>query len=219
MPLLTEPALTTPGQRTAQGTRQPPSPVGVFLPTEWGGCGIGPGIVVWAVVCGVVDDSVVGDLELIEHFEELTDVHVVFDHATGVFVSTGVLSLDSGHFLSTNVGTEVHAGAAPPDKPWFVGFGLAFDEINRCRNGFIIDGLHPLFSQWPGIFDLAISGGLDDSAWAVFFEESRILWIVFVFLALLLHSDGRDYREIHRSHGWWAAFHHGHPGGFYQIDQ
>jgi hypothetical protein len=39
-----------------------------------------------AVVGGVEHDGVVGDAEFVEQVEELADMHVVLDHAGGVFV-------------------------------------------------------------------------------------------------------------------------------------
>ena len=61
-------------------------PVCVLLTTEWGRRSIGPGIVVGTVVGRIEDDRVVGNSQFVKHLEELSDVHVVFDHAVGILV-------------------------------------------------------------------------------------------------------------------------------------
>ena len=61
-------------------------PVGVLLAAEGHRAGIGPGVVVRAVVGGVLDDRVVGEAEVVDQLEQLADVQVVLDHAVGVFV-------------------------------------------------------------------------------------------------------------------------------------
>ena len=87
-------------------------PVGVLLAAEGRGAGVGPGVVVRAVVGGVLDDGVVGQAEFIDQLEQFADVHVVFDHAVGVFVIplVAVPGLD--------VRAEVHARAVPPAEEW-----------------------------------------------------------------------------------------------------
>ncbi len=68
------------------------------------------------VVGRVEDDGVVGDAELIEELEELADVHVVLDHAVVVLVAARARD---PAVLVFDMGTEVHAGAVPPDEERF----------------------------------------------------------------------------------------------------
>ena len=101
-----------------------------------------------AVVGGVEDDGVVGDAELVEHLQELADVHVVLDHAVGVLVLSG----DAAQLLF-DVGAEVHAGAAPPHEPGLAGCVLALDEIDGGSHRLVIDGLHAFLGQRAGVLD------------------------------------------------------------------
>ena len=50
--------------------------------------GVGPSVVVRAVVGGILDDGVVGDAEVVDELEKLADVQVVFDHAIVILVPT-----------------------------------------------------------------------------------------------------------------------------------
>ena len=81
-------------------------------------------------------------------FEELADVHVVLDHAVGVLVLAG----DAAQ-LRLDVGAEMHAGTAPPDKPGLAGGLLLLDELDSAVGGFVIDRLHALFGQRTRILD------------------------------------------------------------------
>jgi CBS domain-containing protein len=93
-------------------------PVRVLLAAEGRGAGVRPGVVVRAVVGGVLDDGVVGDAEFVDELEQLADVHVVLDHAVVVFVAACSAEAD---VLGFDMGAEVHAGAVPPAEERLAG--------------------------------------------------------------------------------------------------
>ena len=47
---------------------------------ELRGAAIGPGVVVRAIVRGILHDRVVSQAEFIDQFEQFADLHVVLDH-------------------------------------------------------------------------------------------------------------------------------------------
>ena len=69
-----------------------------------------------SVVGRVVDDGVVGNLQLVEQVEQLPHMHVVLDHAGRVFVHmpTRMFVCLLAH-LGFDMRAEVHACAVPPD--------------------------------------------------------------------------------------------------------
>ena len=159
-------------------------PVRVLLAAEGRGSGIGPGVVVRAVVGGILDDGVVGDAEVIQQLEEFADLHVVLDHAVGVFIIAlvAVFGLD--------VGAEMHAGAVPPAEERLAGLGLAGDEILGGGDGFLVDGFHAFLGQRAGVFDglaaLAVGLAAEHTAGAKdLFEcfsagQHHVAWVVLV---------------------------------------
>ena len=60
-------------------------PIGVLLAAERRHGTVRPCVHVRAVVRGIDDESIVGDVEVVERLENLADVPVVLDHAVGVF--------------------------------------------------------------------------------------------------------------------------------------
>ena len=76
-------------------------------------------------------------------------MHVVLDHAVGVFI----LARDTAQFRF-DMGAEVHARAVPPHKPGFAGFGTVCNEGDGLVGGVVIHGLHALFGQRSGVLDL-----------------------------------------------------------------
>ncbi len=179
------PRLDHPGPAHHAGHAPAALPVGVFLTAERGGGCIRPSVVVRAIVGRIVDDRLVGDTEFIENFQELPDVHVVLDHAGGVFIGMRIPLGSLGAAFGADVGAKVHAGAAPPDKPRLAGLVLAPDEVDGRGYGLVIHGLHALLGQRPRILDLAVRSGLDHATRSELPTELGILWVVLV-LGLLL---------------------------------
>src|SRR5208282_6528371 len=81
-------------------------PVGVFLAAEDRGAAVGPAHRLGAIVRGIDDDCVVGDTEIVELLQQLTDLTVVLHHAIGINAETG-FALG----LLLEIGPDVHAAA------------------------------------------------------------------------------------------------------------
>ncbi len=92
MPLATEPALILPGQRTRSGTRKAPSQLVFFSLRNGVVPPSGQVLRVRPVVGRIQHQGVVGDAELVEQIEHLTDVLVVVDHGVviGRLPATGL---------------------------------------------------------------------------------------------------------------------------------
>ena len=141
-----------------------------------------------AVVGRIVNDGVVGDAQLIQQVQQLTHMHVMFDHACGVFIghTTGDLIRLCAH-LVLHMGAEMHARAVPPDIEWLTLFIGTLDEVDGGGDGFLIHRFHALAGQRAGVFDLAIGAGLDHAARAIGLAEgaavcqNRVTGIIFVF--------------------------------------
>jgi len=58
--------------------------------------------------------------------------------------------------------SEMHMGGVEPDKKWFVGINGTVDKIQACCKELFINGLHALAGQCTGIFNSAVSIGVDD---------------------------------------------------------
>ena len=127
------------------------------------GAGIGPSVVVGAVVGRILDDGVVGDAKVVDELKQFAHHHVVLDHAVAVFVLPG-----DADMLRLHVRAEVHARAIPPSIEGLALLHLTRDEIFGGSQEFFINSLHPLFGQRAEIFDglaaLAVGLGLDHAA-------------------------------------------------------
>ena len=102
------------------GNAESAFPVRVLLAVERRRAGVGPGVVVRAVVGRVLHDRVVGEAEVVDQLEQFADVIVVLDHAVVVFVAARPGDADA--FL-LDVRAEVHPRAVPPAeerlcRPW-----------------------------------------------------------------------------------------------------
>ncbi|MCY1293428.1 hypothetical protein D9M70_426870 [compost metagenome] len=141
--------------RPADQRRHPEGtfPVGVLLVAERRGRRVRPGPLVRAVVGGVDDDGVLGNLQVIQGLEQLADVAIVLEHAVGVLVARhAALPL---HGLA-HMGEGVHAGGVHPDEERLVGLDLLLDEVDGTLGGFVVDGFHALGGQRAGVLDLAV---------------------------------------------------------------
>ena len=177
-----EPASILPGQRTIEGTRQPPSQLVFFSPRKGVAAASGQVFVVRAVVRGVEHDGVVGDAQFVEQLEELADVHVVLDHAA-VYSSARDTAL-TRHLLVAHVGAEVHARAAPPDEEGLVllrrfamnSMAAATVSSSTVSMRFLVSG--PVSSILPSAQEL------DHAARPELLAEFRICGIVLVLRLL-----------------------------------
>src|SRR5262249_34736623 len=70
-------------------------PIGILLGTERRRRGIGPGILMRAVVRRVDDDRIVGDAEIVDLLEQSANNGIVLDHAVVIFGPRGQAGLVS----------------------------------------------------------------------------------------------------------------------------
>ena len=123
-------------------------PVGVLLVAERRHGAIGPRVHVRAVVGRVHHERVVGDLEIVEHLEDLPDIPVMVDHRV-VIRALELPRLAQARRLG--VGAEVHVGEVHPDQGGLAGLVLALDEIDGARGDVVVDRLHALLGQRAGV--------------------------------------------------------------------
>ena len=126
----------------------------------------------------------------------------------------------SAHLIF-DVGAEVHAGAAPPDKPGHIlpASSWRLNEIDGCGSGLVVHGFHALLCQRAGVFNscrlrriVMTPRGPNRS------RNSGVRWIIVVLRLFLGIEVISDFRKTRQNRGWWAAFHRGHPGGSCQTD-
>ena len=129
-------------------------PVGVLLAAERGHRAVGPGVHVRAVVGAVDDDRVLGEPELVEQVEELPDDLVVVDHRV---VVGGLPAPGLPDALRLRVRAQVHVRGVHPHEERRLGVVLAADEVQRGGRGLVVDGLHPLLGQRPGVLDALLA--------------------------------------------------------------
>ena len=172
--------------RPADEGRNAPAtfPVGVLLAPEGRDARVRPGVVVDAVVGRVHDDGVLGDAELVDPVEHLPDELVVGDHHV-VVVALAALAL----VLRGAVGPEVHGGGVVPEEERLLGLGRVGHEAERVLGDLLVDGLHPLLGERPGVLDLlpalAVRPAVEHAAGTEALLELRVLRVVRV-LGLLL---------------------------------
>ena len=107
----------------------------------------------------------------------------MLDHAVGVFVA-GHAALAAHRF--PHVGEGMHAGGVHPGEERPVGSHLPRHEVDRRCGGLVVDRLHPLAVQRPGVLDLAVGGRLENAAGRIGLDESRIVLRIVGSLRLLL---------------------------------
>ena len=171
----------------AQERRHAPTtfPVGVLLRPEGGDAGVGPAVVVRAVVGGVHHDGVVGDAELVELVEHPPDLLVVGDHDVVVLALTVALA----QVLLGGVRAEVHGRRGPPHEERLVrGVGFV-DEPQRMLGDLVVDGLHPLLRERASVDDglatVAVGLAVEHPARPVPLLELGVLRVVGVLGFLL----------------------------------
>ena len=125
-------------------------PVRVLLAAERRHAAVGPRVHVRPVVGAVDDDRVVGDAELVELVEQRADDLVVVDHRVVVRRLPAPGLPDA---LRLRVRAQVHVGGVQPDEERRLGRVLAVDEVERVLEHLVVDRLHPLLGQRPGVLD------------------------------------------------------------------
>jgi hypothetical protein len=112
---------------------------------------------VWAVVGGVHDDRVLGDAELVEQAEQITDEVIVIEHRV---VILRLPAPGAANAFGFGVGAEMHVGGVEPDEERGLRIVLAADEIHGGVAELLVDGLHPLLGQRAGVLDALGAIGL-----------------------------------------------------------
>jgi hypothetical protein len=102
------------------------------------------------VVGGVDHDGVVGDPQLVQPVQQGADDLVVVDHrvVVGRLPATGLPDA-----LRLGMGAEMHVGGVEPDEERRPRLVLAVDEVQGVLQDLVVDGLHPLAGQRPGVLD------------------------------------------------------------------
>ena len=131
-------------------------PVGVLLAAERRGAAVGPGERLGAVVGGVDHDRVVGDAEIVELLQQLADLAVMLDHAVGIDAEPG-LALR----LGLEAGPDVHAARIEPDEERLLVPVRAVDEVDRGLEEFLVDRLHALLGERPGVLAFLLAPGAE----------------------------------------------------------
>ena len=143
-----------PGPADHLGNAERAFPVGGLLAAERGRRTVGPAVGVRTVVGRVDDDGVLGDAEFVDEVEQLADVAVVVDHRV---VVRRLPAARLAQALGLGMRPEVHVRHVHPHEERGSRLVLALDEIDTRAGGFVVDGLHPLLGQRPGVLDALLA--------------------------------------------------------------
>ena len=125
-------------------------PVGVLLVAERRHPGVRPAVHVRPVVRGVHDDRVVGETLGVEECQHVADQLVVVDHDV-VVLRLPPAGLAAAAVLG--VGAEVHVRGVEPHEERGVGRPGVAHEPECLGHHLVVDRLHPLLGQRPGVLD------------------------------------------------------------------
>ena len=148
MSLITRPGSIDAGPAHDERNAPTALEVRVLLRAERRCAAIRPRHLLGAVVRGEDDDRVVGDLQLVELVEQLADVAVQLDHAVGIEAESGLA--DGRRF---EVREDVHARGVHVAEPRLAFLGLPIHEVERGADELLVDRLHALLRQRPGVLD------------------------------------------------------------------
>ena len=121
-------------------------PIGVLLAAERRCATVWPSKGLGTVVGGVDHDGVVGDAEIVELLEKLTDLAIVLHHAVRVDAQPS-LALR----LWSEAGPDVHAGRVEPGEERLLVSVGAVDEVERRCQELLIHRLHALLGKRAGV--------------------------------------------------------------------
>src|SRR5262245_8345069 len=103
-------------------------PVAVLFVAERRHAAIGPRVHMRPVVRGIEDGRVVGDAEIVERLQELSDIAVMLEHAVEIFADAAL-----PEHLRPYVGVEMHPGRVHPCKERLAGLDLPLHEVDGGR--------------------------------------------------------------------------------------
>ena len=201
--------------RPAHESRHAPAafPVGVLLGPERRDAGIRPAVVVDAVVGGVHDDGVVGDAQFVELVQHLADALVVGDHHVVVVSLPPLLPLCS----SAGCVRKCMAVVLNQRKKGLSALCASSRKCRACDHHLVVDGLHPLLRQRPGVLDLlpalAVGPAVQHASRPEPLPELGVLRVVRI-LGFFLGVEVVEVAEelVEAVHGW-AGTHPCRPGG------
>lgn len=75
----------------------------------------------------------------------------------------------------------MHSSGTHPHKKWFVRLMSPINEVESCCNKIIVSCFHSLAGHRPGVFNFAISCGLDNASRPILFVKLLIFGIVIGF--------------------------------------
>ena len=131
------------------------------------------------VVGGVHDDRVFGDAEFVEQAQQVADEVVVIEHRVVVL---GLPAPGAADALGFGMGAEMHVGGVEPDEERGLRLVLAADEIRCGVAELLVDGLHPLLGQRPGVLDalgaVRVGPGVQNPARPELLPKRRVFRIV-----------------------------------------
>ena len=104
----------------------------------------------------------------------------MLDHAVGIDAEAGLALA-----LGLEPRPDMHAGRVPPQEERLVLFLGALQEVDRSVGHLLIDGLHPLLGERPGVLDAAVGIGVQERRAARTFLELGVLRVVGVFRFVL----------------------------------
>lgn len=93
----------------------------------------------------------VGEAGRVDLVEDGADHGVRLEHAVGVFGQRGQPRLAA--VLRADVGAKMHSHRVHLDEERLVRLHLPVDEVDRGRRRLVVDRLHPLSGQRPGVLD------------------------------------------------------------------
>ncbi len=129
-------------------------PVRVLLAAERRHCAVRPRVHVWAVVGRVHDERVVGDAELVEQVEHLSDIFIVIDHRV-VVPRLPLAGLADA--LRLGVREKMHVRRVEPDEERLARLVLAADEILGRVAEFVVAVFHALLRERARVLDLLLA--------------------------------------------------------------
>ena len=132
-----------------------------------------------AVVGGVHDDRVLGDAELVEQAEQITDEVVVIEHRV---VILRLPAPGPANALGFGMGAEMHVGGVEPDEERGLRLVLALMKSTAASRNSSSTGLHPLLGQRAGVLDalgaVGVGPGVQHAARPELLPERRVFRIV-----------------------------------------
>ena len=138
------------------------------------------------VVGRVHEEGVVGDAEIVQRLEDLSDILVMVDHGVVIRALPSPRLADA---FRLGMGAEMHVGRIHPQEERLVGALLPLHEVYGSGGDVVVGCFHPLFGQRAGV----LADLLADLA------EARIDRLVVGGRGLAVHHAARSELGAERS--------------------